>query len=126
MDRKRWLITLTAVLMLANAVLLVCARNWSALAWLLYGGWAFYVMLSQQKTIAEYHDLTREQEEHIHYLTDHDTWRQIRISETKAQNCLRYLKRIGELKMQVEQLKILNHNLTKYAYGHKAKKSNTR
>lgn len=86
---------------------------WAASAWgLLFAviGYEYNVVKLREK-IKEQEEYIKEADEHIHYLTNHDTWRQIRMSEAKAQNCYHYLMRIGQLKAQNEQLRILNRNL---------------
>lgn len=102
----------------ANAVVFIVEHNWSALLWLLFGSLCIYVISQCNKHLDKCHEIIKDQsdyieeaDEHIHYLTNHDTWRQIRMSEAKAQNCYHYLMRIGQLKAQNEQLRILNHNL---------------
>lgn len=102
----------------ANAVVFIVEHNWSALIWLLFGSLCIYVISQCNKSlnkcyaiIKDQSDYIEEADEHIHYLTNHDTWKQIRMSEAKAQNCYHYLMRIGQLKAQNEQLRILNHNL---------------
>ena len=102
----------------ANAVVFIVEHNWSALLWLLFGSLCIYVISQCNKhldkcyaIIKDQSDYIEEADEHIHYLTNHDTWKQIRMSEAKAQNCYHYLMRIGQLKAQNEQLRILNKNL---------------
>lgn len=116
--KTKWITACTAVAITASAVLFVICHNWSALVWMLFSLWCIYVVVQKDKLINEQTTYLKQADEHINYLTNHDTWKQIRISETKAQNCLRYLKRIGELKFQVEQLKTLNRNLLHHQEKH--------
>lgn len=116
--KTKWITACAAVAIIANAALFVICHNWSALVWMLFSLWCIYVVVQKDKLINEQTAYLKQADEHINYLTNHDTWKQIRISETKAQNCLRYLKRIGELKFQVEQLKTLNRNLLHHQGKH--------
>lgn len=116
--KKRWMILCAAFAITANAVVFIVEHNWSALLWLLFGSLCIYVISQCDKYLDKCYDIIKDQsdyikeaDEHIHYLTNHDTWKQIRMSEAKAQNCYHYLMRIGQLKAQNEQLRILNHNL---------------
>lgn len=86
---------------------------WASSAWgLLFAVIGYeYTVVKLREKIKEQEEYIKEADEHIHYLTDHDTWKQIRMSEAKAQNCYHYLMRIGQLKAQNEQLRILNKNL---------------
>ena len=70
-----------------------------------------HTVVKLREKIKEQEEYIKEADEHIHYLTNHDTWKQIRMSEAKAQNCYHYLLRISQLKAQNEQLRILNRNL---------------
>lgn len=116
--KKRWIIPCAAFAITANAVVFIVEHNWSALLWLLFGSLCIYEILQCDKhldkcyeIIKDQNDYIKEADELIHYLTNHDTWKQIRMSEAKAQNCYHYLMRIGQLKAQIEQLRILNRNL---------------
>lgn len=119
---RKYLIAIAYALMVGNAMLNVIDKNWAALMWVLFGMFAFYSMIQMQKSLFKCHDVINEQndyirvaDEHIHFLTNHDTWKQIRQAKTEARisavNCYHYLKRIGQLKAENEQLKILNRNL---------------
>ena len=90
---------------------------WAASTWILLS-----VLIEFEDAIAGLRKKTKEQEEyikeadeHIHFLTQHDTMKQLRQAKTESRvssaNCYHYLMRIGQLKVQNEQLKILNRNL---------------
>lgn len=90
---------------------------WAASTWILLS-----VLIDFEDTIVGLRKKTKEQEEyikeadeHIHFLTQHDTMKQLRQAKTEsrvyAANCYHYLMRIGQLKAQNEQLRILNKNL---------------
>lgn len=90
---------------------------WSVSTWILL---AFTIHLEDtmaglRKKIKEQEEYINEADEHIHFLTQHDTMKQVRQAKTEARissaNCYHYLMRIGQLKVQNEQLKILNRNL---------------
>ena len=121
-NKKRWMIPCAAFAITANAVVFIVAHNWSALLWLLFGSLCFYVILRYEKHLDKCYEIIKDQsdyineaDEHINYLTNHDTWKQIRQAKTEARissaNCYRYLTRIGQLMSQIEQLKTLNRNL---------------
>lgn len=63
-----------------------------------------YTVVKLREKIKKQEEYIKEADEAIHYLTNHDTWKQIRMSEAKAQNCYYYLMRIGQLKAQIGQL----------------------
>lgn len=90
---------------------------WAASTWILLSVLIDFedTIVGLRKKTKEQEDYIKEADEHINYLTNHDTWKQIRQAKTEARissaNCYHYLMRIGQLKVQNEQLKILNRNL---------------
>lgn len=105
-----------------NAILFVADHNWCAILWMVCAYIYIYALTRSDRHIADCHGIIKDQSDyieeadnHIQYLTQHDTWKQIRQAKTEARvsaaNCYRYLQRIGQLKVENEQLKILNRNL---------------
>lgn len=116
---KKWIVPLMIVGAGANILIYIYEHNWSALLWCLCAsvqiGCLFSCERSYDKLKATYEEHIRLQEEHIEYLTNLDVMKELRQANTEARisavNCYHYLKRIGQLKAEIEQLKILNRNL---------------
>lgn len=99
---KKWQWIVTICLLVANAIILIYQRNWTALMW--ESGCAFFLhqSLAVQKIKNECFKTLFEQSDFIRKLTQQDTYKQLIEAERKAEcylaNCDKALKKMTTLK----------------------------
>ena len=99
---KKWQKIVTICLLVANAIILIYQRNWTALIWEFGCAYFLYLTFKEMDRAYECVKLNIELNEFIHYLTQHDSYKQLIEAERKSEcylaNCNRALKKMITLK----------------------------
>lgn len=113
--KNRRLFILWCVLGAIGITLNIYAERWSDIIWIVAVTILLYVIKKLDTAIADCLSIIREQEEYIEGEIKSDVWKKLQQKTSDADhlamNCHHYLQRIGELKLEIENLKTLNKNL---------------
>ena len=114
--------------LLTMTILSICLSLWTNLMWLWVSSLLLYIIWQMDRQLARQIEIIKSQDYDIDYLMQLKPFKEAKKANTEARiasaNCYRYLTRIGELKAEIEQLRILNKNLaeTNYKGRHKGKR----
>lgn len=125
MSRKvKWGISLCLLYLLTMTFVSIFYSLWVNLMWLWVSTAMLFFIWKLCKDNMYLAGIVKSQEADIDFLMSLDPFKHARKSRTEERiasaNCLHYLQRIGELKAENEQLKILNKNLIENKFNGKA------
>lgn len=122
--KEKWGISFFVIYMLAVIFVSIFYPLWGNLMWLLVLIAMLFATWKMRGRIESQSYIIRSQERDIDFLMSLDPFKYAKKSRTEERiasaNCHHYLQRIGELKAENEQLKILNKNLIENKFNGKA------
>lgn len=125
--KEKWGFALYIIYLLTMTSVSIFYALWVNLLWLWVASFLLYALWQMDKQRIRLLEVINSLTMDIDYLMSIDPFKRAKKANTEARiasaNCYQYLQRIGELKAENEQLRVLNKNLIENVYAGKHKEN---